>query len=114
MLTKKACIAILSSDFRFDSGDSTFLQRGSPPPPPWRLLPESFSDITRCQGRIWIPHRGSRSGGIAIGSNRQPCAHRVFQVTLLDQSAKQWLARTVFCFQARQPAKLLPSSLAPA
>ena len=26
----------------FDSGDSTFLQRGSPPPPPWRLLPESF------------------------------------------------------------------------
>jgi len=22
------------------SGSSTFLQRGSPPPPPWRLLPE--------------------------------------------------------------------------
>ena len=26
----------------FDSGDRTFLQRGSPPPPPWRLLPESL------------------------------------------------------------------------
>ena len=26
----------------FDSGSGTFLQRGSPPPPPWRLLPESF------------------------------------------------------------------------
>src|ERR1700746_3856620 len=25
------------------SGSSTFLQRGSPPPPPWRLLPESLS-----------------------------------------------------------------------
>src|SRR5271169_109179 len=24
------------------SGGSTFLQRGSPPPPPWRLLPEFF------------------------------------------------------------------------
>jgi len=24
------------------SGSSTFLQRGSPPPPPWRLLPEYF------------------------------------------------------------------------
>ena len=31
----------------FDSGDSTFLQRGSPPPPPWRLLPESFFISTR-------------------------------------------------------------------
>ena len=26
----------------FCSGSSTFLQRGSPPPPPWRLLPEPF------------------------------------------------------------------------
>jgi hypothetical protein len=26
-----------------DSGGRTFLQRGSPPPPPWRLLSESFS-----------------------------------------------------------------------
>ena len=26
----------------FDSGDRTFLQRGSPPPPPWRLLPGSL------------------------------------------------------------------------
>jgi hypothetical protein len=24
------------------SGSGTFLQRGSPPPPPWRLLPELF------------------------------------------------------------------------
>jgi hypothetical protein len=24
------------------SGSSTFLQRGSPPPPPWRLLPGYF------------------------------------------------------------------------
>jgi len=29
--------------FQFDSGGRTFLQRGSPPPPPWRLLPESLS-----------------------------------------------------------------------
>ena len=29
------------------SGSSTFLQRGSPPPPPWRLLPEyDFSGET--------------------------------------------------------------------
>src|SRR5215204_2604688 len=35
----------LSSEF--DSGDSTFLQRGSPPPPPWRLLPESFFSSRR-------------------------------------------------------------------
>lgn len=29
--------------FSNDSGSGTFLQRGSPPPPPWRLLPGSFS-----------------------------------------------------------------------
>jgi hypothetical protein len=27
----------------FDSGGGSFLQRGSPPPPPWRPLPGSFS-----------------------------------------------------------------------
>ena len=37
----------------FDSGDSTFLQRGSPPPPPWRLLPESlfFNGLTVDAGK---------------------------------------------------------------
>jgi hypothetical protein len=25
-------------------GDNTFLQRGSPPPPPWRLSPNFFFD----------------------------------------------------------------------
>ena len=33
---------IASTPTFFDSGDRTFLQRGSPPPPPWRLLPESL------------------------------------------------------------------------
>jgi len=41
---KTLCLVSISSAFEtvFDSGGSTFLQRGSPPPPPWRLLPESF------------------------------------------------------------------------
>ena len=32
----------------FDSGSGTFLQRGSPPPPPWRLLPGfNYRDVRR-------------------------------------------------------------------
>src|SRR5207237_3613692 len=34
-----------------DSGSGTFLQRGSPPPPPWRLLPESFFCLWRHIGQ---------------------------------------------------------------
>ena len=33
-------MAVLQESTR--SGSSTFLQRGSPPPPPWRLPPEFF------------------------------------------------------------------------
>jgi hypothetical protein len=31
------------------SGSSTFLQRGSPPPPPWRLLPGFFMPLDASQ-----------------------------------------------------------------
>src|SRR6266545_6374293 len=34
-----------------DSGGRTFLQRGSPPPPPWRLLPESLPPVTTGEER---------------------------------------------------------------
>src|SRR5580658_6894471 len=33
----------------FDSGSGTFLQRGSPPPPPWRLLPAAEPIVTGWQ-----------------------------------------------------------------
>ena len=43
---KKRTVDKFGWNFKFrtdlDSGGSTFLQRGSPPPPPWRLLPESL------------------------------------------------------------------------
>ena len=46
---KKKCGKVLTTFFgeckvttEFGSGSGTFLQRGSPPPPPWRLLPESL------------------------------------------------------------------------
>jgi hypothetical protein len=43
LLTTKRIILAWSQLFEaFDSGGSTFLQRDSPSPPPWRLLPESF------------------------------------------------------------------------
>jgi len=32
----------MNPEFRSVSGSSTFLLRGSPPPPPWRLLPEDL------------------------------------------------------------------------
>ena len=34
------------------SGSSTFLQRGSPPPPPWRLLPGFFILLTAVQAEL--------------------------------------------------------------
>src|SRR6266550_818727 len=57
------------------SGSSTFLQRGSPPPPPWRLLPEYFR--LRLDGRevfsyVRIPHRG----GVAQLVRALPCHGR--------------------------------------
>ena len=49
------------------SGSSTFLQRGSPPPPPWRLLPEYFFDFGLTPGshfhRFSCPTRGRSSIG---------------------------------------------------
>jgi hypothetical protein len=39
------------------SGSSTFLQRGSPPPPPWRLLPGYFLSAT---------------AGLAVHNSRKP------------------------------------------
>ncbi len=49
------------------SGSSTFLQRGSPPPPPWRLLPECFFlyglTPAGCFPKFICPARGRSSIG---------------------------------------------------
>ena len=58
----------MAGNIEFDcSGSSTFLQRGSPPPPPWRLLPEYFFvfRLTRTGHflRFSCPTRGRSSIG---------------------------------------------------
>src|SRR5882724_7238902 len=37
-------------------GSSTFLQRGSPPPPPWRLLPGFSSDFLHLDADAGFPY----------------------------------------------------------
>jgi len=54
-------------------GDNTFLQRGSPPPPPWRLSPNALFDRREGESsrgnfiRIKLIHYHDRSAELLLG-----------------------------------------------
>ena len=57
------------------SGGSTFLQRGSPPPPPWRLLPE-YMMFSLTRGGDFLNVRLPICGGVAQLVRALPCHGR--------------------------------------
>src|SRR5436190_9873460 len=65
------------------SSGSTFLQRGSPPPPPWRLLLELFCTLRTVE--MWflalddkraVPYLPAHCGGVAQLVRALPCHGR--------------------------------------
>ena len=71
LLTKSCKNVILKH-----SGSSTFLQRGSPPPPPWRLLPELFSFDWTLTERGRFTRFATPFGGVAQLVRALPCHGR--------------------------------------